>query len=197
MALKARVAVLVAFVLACATTLADAAPTVKTATTAQSAQAAGGCRDKTLVPTRSNVKRIRTATVCLVNVHRRSHGLKRVRSNADLQRAAQRYSRLMVSQRFFDHVAPDGTTLDNRVAKTRYTRRANAWALGENLAWGEDPRSTPLATVRKWMASPFHRTQVLAPHFRDIGVGITRGAPMRVQIPGATYSAVFGGRSMR
>lgn len=193
MALKARVAVLVAFVLACGTTLADAAP----APTAKIATTAAGCRDKTLVPTRANVKRIRAATVCLLNVHRRSHGLPQLRSNADLQGAAQRYSGLMVSQRFFDHVAPDGATLDNRIAKTRYTLRANAWALGENLAWGEDPRSTPLATVGKWMASPFHRTQVLAPHFRDIGVGITRGAPMQAQIPGATYSAVFGGRSMR
>ena len=192
MAFRARLAVLVVFVLACGTTLADARPAAGPAKAKSS-----GCRDKTLVPTAVNVKRIRAATVCLVNSHRRRHGLRPLKANPDLQRAAQSYSRLMVRQRFFDHVAPDGSTLDTRIARTRYTRRASVWAVGENLAWGEDPNSTPLATVRKWMASPFHRTQVLAPHFRDVGVGITRGAPMRLDVPGATYSTVFGGRSLR
>lgn len=194
MALKARLAVLVVFVLACGATLADARP-APAPTAAKSKPA--GCRDKALVPNGANAKRIRAATVCLVNTRRRGAGLRPLRSNLDLQRAAQSYSKLMVRQRFFDHVAPDGSTLDTRIARTHYLRRANAWALGENLAWGKGADSTPLATVRKWMASPFHRTQVLAAHFRDVGIGVARGAPMPVDTPGATYSAVFGGRSMR
>jgi uncharacterized protein YkwD len=193
MALKARLAVVAVLLLSCGTAL-----TALTATTAATpAKPAAGCRDKTLVPDGLNAKRIRAATICLVNARRRTHRLPPLKANRDLERAAQSYSRLMVRQRFFDHIAPDGSTLDTRVARTRYTLRANAWAVGENLAWGAGARSTPLATVRTWMASSYHRTQVLATHFRDVGVGITLGAPMPVDQAGATYSAVFGGRSLR
>jgi len=195
-----RLALLVVVALSCGTALATAKPPPPTAAgkpppTAKGPAAGKGCRDKNLIPGKANAKRIRAATICLVNTRRRSHGLPPLKANNDLRRAAQSYSRQMVQHRFFAHIGPDGSTLNSRVERTRYLDRAQSWALGENLAWGEDANASPLVTVRKWMASGYHRSQVLAPHFRDIGVGITRGAPMPIDRPGATYSAVFGGRS--
>ncbi|PIR52957.1 hypothetical protein COU76_03580 [Candidatus Peregrinibacteria bacterium CG10_big_fil_rev_8_21_14_0_10_49_10] len=45
------------------------------------------------------------------------------------------------------------------------------FALGENLAKGQ---LTPEETVRDWMNSPGHRTNLLQPAFTEIGVGIFR-----------------------
>ena len=198
MARPARLGVLVLLALACGSPFAAARPApAPVSAPTRAAAPTTGCRDKLLLPTPANARRVGKAITCLLNARRRSHGLASLKSNADLRRVAQSYSRLMVRWHFFDHVAPDGTTLDSRVARTRYLDRANSWALGENLAWGTGERSTPLATVRTWMASPYHRPQVLDPHYRDIGVGLTHGAPTPRWSGGATISAVFGGRSMR
>jgi uncharacterized protein YkwD len=182
----ARVAVLLAFAVLGATI----APTV----------APGGtpaCADQTLTPTSANASRIRTATLCLMNAERRRHKLPSLRAQRQLRSAAQRYSGQMVRRHFFDHVAPDGSTLSLRVRRTAYLRRASAWRLGENLAWNSGEHATPRTTVAHWMASPDHRRQVLERHYRDVGVGVTSGIPRPRGGPGGTYAAVFGARVQR
>jgi uncharacterized protein YkwD len=182
----ARVAVLLTFAVLAATLVPTVAP--------------GGtraCADETLAPTRANAPRIRAATLCLMNAERRRHKLPALRSQPQLRTAAQRYSTQMVRRRFFDHVAPDGSTLSHRVRRTAYLRRASTWRLGENLAYGSGKHATPRTTMGKWMASPGHRQQVLQRHYRDIGIGVTSGTPSPRGGPGGTYSAVFGARVRR
>jgi len=182
----ARVALLAAIVAVSAATATTAAP--------------GGtstCRDATLVPTSANAKRIRSATLCLLNRQRRSHGLPKLTRDAELLRAAQGYSDQMVTRHFFDHTSPDGSTLSSRIDRTAYLRNATSWRLGETIACDDGTRATPKRTVDKWMSTSVHSAQILNPHFRDIGIGATPGTPKPGGGPGATYTAVFGARAPR
>ena len=88
-------------------------------------------------------------------------------------------SRLMVSGRFFSHDAPNGSTPLSRIRHTHYLSGARCWTIGENLAWGTGRLATPRATVRAWMHSPGHRANILNGSFREIGIGIATGAPVR------------------
>ena len=68
----------------------------------------------------------------------------------------------------------------------------HGYTLGENIAWGSLRYSTPESIVRMWMHSPGHRANILRPQFRDIGIGIARGAPERGVHGAATYTTDFG-----
>src|SRR2546423_1519821 len=64
--------------------------------------------------------------------------------------------------------------------------------LGENIAWGSLQYSTPASIVKMWMHSPGHRANILRAGFRDIGIGIARGAPQAGVHGAATYTTDFG-----
>ena len=161
--------------------------------------AAGGCENAELMPDRANVTQVKKATLCLLNAERRSHGLGRLRSDGRLAEAARRFSAQMVSERFFDHVSPSGSTLTDRVRATSYLRgRVRSWSLGENLAWGAGKRATPRSIVAAWMNSPGHRANILDKRFRHIGIGVVTGAPADTRgQAAATYTTDFGFRARR
>jgi uncharacterized protein YkwD len=166
---------------------------------ATTASAAARCANADLVPTAANVTAVRAATLCLLNVERTSRGLVALRADGQLRKAAQRYTGQMVTHRFFAHVGHDGSTLSSRVVgSTTYVARAASWSLGENLYWGSGNLATPQESVQGWMHSPGHRRNVLNRRFRDIGIGITIGAPADVTgSSAATYATEFGTRSFR
>jgi uncharacterized protein YkwD len=156
------------------------------------------CSGERIMPDATNAAAVRSATLCLLNAQRRAAGMRPLRSNRVLQRAAQAYAGTMVSSRFFAHVSPTGSTLDSRIRQgTDYLRRALRWEIGENLAWGQGVRARPRDTVRAWMASPPHRANILRPAFREVGIGVALGVP----VPGidgagaATYANEFGARA--
>ena len=159
---------------------------------------AAGCADADTMPTNENVATVRTATLCLLNRIRRQHDRHPLRSNPALQAVAQRYSQQMVTQQFFDHVSPAGSTFVQRIRTTDYLADATTWSLGENLAWGSGYFGTPRETVKGWMHSPGHRHNILEPRYREIGIGIAPGAPVDVGgVQGATYTTEFGKRTRR
>jgi uncharacterized protein YkwD len=166
---------------------------------AATASAAAPCANADLVPTASNLAAVRAATLCLLNVERTSRGLVALRADGQLRKVAQRYTGQMVTHRFFAHVGHDGSTLSSRVvSSTKYVARAASWSLGENLYWGSGRLATPQQSVEGWMNSPGHRRNVLNSRFRDIGIGITIGAPEDVSgSSAATYATEFGTRSFR
>jgi uncharacterized protein YkwD len=156
------------------------------------------CANADLTPTSSNVVALRNATFCLINVERRTHGLKPLLSSPQLRRAAQAYSRTMVRGRFFDHVSPSGSTLMTRVRRgTAYLAGAARYALAENIAYGCGYLATPAETVKSWMNSAGHRASILSPRYRHIGVGVALGAPTNDPMggPAATYTTDFGYRA--
>ena len=161
---------------------------------------AKSCRDARIVPNKRNAARVRTATLCLMNVERSSRGLRRLRVSRQLRKAATAYSRKMVRKRFFDHVGPGGSTMVSRIRKgTSYlSRRVTRWSLGENIGWGQRGLSTPQAMVRLWMDSPGHRANILSRRFRHVGIGVATGAPANVsRRRAATYTTNFGYRARR
>jgi uncharacterized protein YkwD len=155
-----------------------------------------GCANTSLKPTRANLELVRDAVLCLHNRERARHGLPRLRENPLLRRAAERHTDNMVSERFFDHTSPSGSTMLERIRRTGYTKRARSWALGENIAWGSGSFATAAQIHRSWMKSPGHRANILQRSFREIGIGIESGLPVRLSAAqsGATYTTDFGFR---
>ena len=148
------------------------------------------------MPSNANTAKMRKATLCLLNAQRRAHGLHKLRENGKLRHAAAGYSRLMVSQGFFSHVSPSGSTLESRVNRTHYLNGARSWTIGENIAWGTGSLGTPRAIVKAWMNSPGHRQNILNGTYRDIGIGVATGAPIAAGAAahGGTYTTDFGYR---
>jgi uncharacterized protein YkwD len=149
---------------------------------------AGSCPDADLLPRRTDLARIRAATLCLLNRERSSRGETPLRANPKLGRAAQGYSRQMVKARFFNHVSPTGTTFLQRIQHVGYLAHSAGYALGENIAWAGG------RLVRMWMHSAGHRRNILDRRFREVGVGVALGTPGHGH-SGATYTTDFGERS--
>jgi uncharacterized protein YkwD len=157
------------------------------------ATAQAACRGADVPLSVSSLAQARHAVLCLHNNVRRTHGLRRLRENASLDRAARRHSRQMVRQGYFDHRSPAGSTLVSRARAAGYLRSAFAFTLGENIGWGEGELSTPRSMMRAWMLSPGHRANILRAGFRDLGIGLVAGTP--VGTGGGTFTSDFGARS--
>jgi uncharacterized protein YkwD len=160
-----------------------------------SSLAAPSCAGAGARPTAANAVVVRHATLCLLNLQRTAHGLPRLHEHRSLTHAARRYAGVMVRHRFFDHVSPGGSTMAQRVKRTKYLKGVHGWRLGENLAWGSGSAATPAQVVSGWMHSPGHRRNILDRSFRDIGIGIAARAP-RTGAAGATYATEFGRRHL-
>ncbi len=151
--------------------------------------AAADCPGADLQPSSADPGAVRAAVVCLTNAERADAGLGALASEGRLENAAQGYAQRLVTEQFFDHVAPDGSSLTGRLLA--YT----GWlALGENLGWGEDLLATPRSIVATWMRSPGHRANVLSGLYTEIGIGVVPGAPQGTSRPAATYVAEYGTR---
>jgi uncharacterized protein YkwD len=172
------------FVVAAAAAAAAAVPAAPAA--------AASCPGADELPGRLTVSQVRVATVCLINVERRSRGLAPLRQNARLALAGARHARDMVRGRYFAHASRAGSAFDARISRTGYARGRRA-SVGENLAWGTGSLATPRAIVRSWMHSPGHRANILQPAFREVGIGVATGNP-RTGAGGATYATEFGRR---
>jgi uncharacterized protein YkwD len=167
-------------------------PLASAASASASASRCAGANRK-VGRTRKSRRRARKAMLCLLNVQRRRHGLRPLHGQRRLFEASFRHSRAMVRRNFFAHVEPGGIGLVTRLVRVRYLPKSG-WTVGENIAWGTGPMSTPRSIVRAWMHSTGHRANILNPRFREIGLGIHRGVPAPTRISGATVTTDFGDR---
>jgi uncharacterized protein YkwD len=157
------------------------------------ASQASACNGANLKPARQSTDQTRQAVTCLINRQRARHHLKSVHGSAALLAAAQTHTNAMVNQKFFSHEG-DGTPA-SRASNAGYMAGASAWGVGEALEWGVKKAATPRAVVRGWMKSPEHRSILLTGRYRQVGVGVTPGAPMDGANRGAeTFTALFGFR---
>lgn len=166
-------------------------------TGAPSASAAGGCASASAKPGHASKHSLRSATLCLVNAERRSQGLHPLSWSRRLSRAARRHTHDMVRHRYFSHDSLSGGTFVDRIRRTGYLRHVRRWMVGENLAWGAGRQSTPQAIMRAWMHSPGHRANILTGRYREMGIGLSLGAPARtggLAYEAATYATSFGSR---
>jgi uncharacterized protein YkwD len=155
----------------------------------------GVCPDASLRPNASDLAEVRTATLCLVNRERLSHGESALKEDGRLQAAAQGHSEDMAAGDYFEHDGRGGSTPLSRMRQSGYIFSSHiGYAVGENIAWATLGLSTPQAIVTSWMSDVGHRANILEAKFRDTGIGI---APHPLTSlahgqPGAIYTQDFG-----
>jgi uncharacterized protein YkwD len=134
------------------------------------------------VPPVDTLSAVNAAVVAATNKARRARGQSALAVDSALHRIACAYSRAMLDRNFFGHTAPDGTTPNDRVARSH---RRLVGTVGENLWRQEGPRSSsPEALadrmVGEWLDSPPHRKNLLRPSFTHLGVcAVQRGESLR------------------
>jgi uncharacterized protein YkwD len=159
-----------------------------------SVKANAACNHADTRPGGASAPTLAKSAVCLLNKQRARRGLRKLRLNARLSKAARQHTVDMVRRNYFGHVSRSGSDVVDRLARTGYMRGARSWTVGENLAWGTHSSSAPRAITSMWMNSPGHRANILSPSFREVGIGLALGAPEAGDGPAATYATEFGAK---
>lgn len=103
--------------------------------------------------------------VQLSNQARQQLGQQPLSSNTQLTSAAQAKAEDMAKKRYFQHVAPDGTTPWYYFEQAGYKYNL----AGENLAITNESAE---AVVEGWLNSPTHRENLLNSQYGDMGIGV-------------------------
>ena len=151
--------------------------------------AAGACAYENANPNDISLSQAKRTTLCLLNAERRQRGIKAFRDNERLDKASQRHANDMSRRNYFAHGDFVG-----RIRAAHYLSGARGYTVGENIAWGSWDYATPANIVDGWMHSPGHRANILNARFKEIGLGIARGAPVGGQDRAGTYVTDFGTR---
>jgi uncharacterized protein YkwD len=151
----------------------------------------GACTGANTVPVDEGTRRQATfAVLCLLNRLRARYNMHAVHVSFGLTVAALQHSGDMVRRAYFSHDGPDGD-LNTRVRRSGYVRPNHGYAISEAMAWGEGV--TPRSLVSMLKHSPEHRAILLDRDQRDVGVGLTLGAPVAgVTTSSATLVLAFG-----
>jgi uncharacterized protein YkwD len=169
--------------------IAAVAATLAAALVSPSHALAASCANADANPNDITAQDATDATLCLLNQQRRAHGLRAFSDNKRLDLASQRHANDMSARKYFAHGDFVG-----RIRAARYFGSARGWTVGENIAWGSYDYATPASIVDAWMHSPGHRANILNGRFKEIGLGVARGAPTAGQNRGGTYVTDFGTR---
>lgn len=108
-------------------------------------------------------------TLELLNSHRAAAGLEALTFHPLLTQAAQTHAEDILYNGNYSHWGTDGTTVDDRVARTGYS--ANPW-VSENWVTS----SSPDAAMSWWMSDYIHRVNILTPRWRQVGIGVATSA---------------------
>jgi uncharacterized protein YkwD len=119
----------------------------------------------------AKMSRAERQVVTRINHLRADYGLRGLRSDRRLAKAADVHSRDMLRHQFFAHNSSNGTSTYNRVHRFR---RSNL--IGETLAYQPVAGDTsPRKIVQMWIDSPGHLQVLTTGRFRLIGVSKRRG----------------------
>jgi uncharacterized protein YkwD len=120
---------------------------------------------------------------CLTNDERAAAGVAALTLNSVLTGTARKHGQDAVTRKWWTdgadpHVNPDGKGPSDRVLAAGYCPNPTSWKVAENVYWGwGTPLQTPRTAVTWWMGSTLHRATILDPTLKDLGVGVTLGAP--------------------
>jgi uncharacterized protein YkwD len=185
MRFRRPLATLAAVTATAAAALGAAAPAQAGVTACSSSTAAS-------VPSSATVGQVERTVLCLVNRERTRRGLRTLKSDGKLAKAAEKHSSDMVDRRYFDHVSPGGGTMQDRIKAAGWFNGARSFAFAENIAWGTGHLSSPKSIVEGWMNSAGHRANILNGRYTQLGVGVALGTPR--ERDGATYTTNFGAK---
>jgi uncharacterized protein YkwD len=158
------------------------------------------CPDEDLAPTADNLPRIEKATLCLINRQRADAGLLPLARSTQLDRSAAFHSAEMVRHHFLGHEAAGRPTLLARIRGFGYFNGVRNGMYAENVGAGPDSNGTARALMDAWMASPPHRTNILYPTFRDVGISAVPAPPDRAffaDFASTVYTTDFGRRYIK
>lgn len=102
-----------------------------------------------------------------INAQRVAFSLAPLRSDAQLQRAAQLHAEDMRTRHFFSHVSPEGADAHVRIRASGYLDCNCPFQIGENIVMVASADTA----LDMWMHSPPHRANLLSSAFTDIGIG--------------------------
>lgn len=141
---------------------------------------------------------IEKAIVAEINRVRQARGLRMLRISPELDRAGDAHSRSLAYAGEFTHDWPaDDADFGRWIGRFYPQRSFGTWRVGENLLWTSG-RLTARSAVAAWLASPPHRRVMLAPGWREVGIGVVRAYSAPGAYRGYTVeiaSAEFGLRT--
>lgn len=120
--------------------------------------------------------RARSSLRCLIAAERDARGLPTLRPSTPLRRIALTLARDQVRRGYRGHVSPRDGDLRARAIRHALPARARTrWELGEAIAWGTTPYTTPVALVETLLESPAHRRLLRDRRYRlgDVGLAGT------------------------
>ena len=154
---------------------------------------AATCKHATARPGTVTKEKLRKAVDCLINKARSRRDIGELRPNSDLDHLGQSHSKMMVKKTCFRHRCGDEPSVKQRFEQSPYVKGASSFRYSEELGY----ETTPKQLVMRIMDSANHRHVVLDGHFRDLGVGLHRGAPVKHVDPSKfmTYTLELGART--
>jgi uncharacterized protein YkwD len=131
--------------------------------------------------------RIETALVAEMNRVRAQRDRAPLRMSSTLRRPARGQSRWLLATGQLTHDGPDGSPFWTRLVDAGYPKIS--W-MAEYLAQlGGCDAATARRTVQMWMDSPGHRTNLLNPRYRWVGVGVAVDAGCHTTLVTADYGS--------
>jgi uncharacterized protein YkwD len=168
--------------------------------TAAAPAGAASCPNMDLPSAQLTLEQFDDSMFCMINQTRAENGLRTLRPNPLLARAAAEYTNSLLEGRFFSHHGdfaghPHASTPVGRAREIGYIRPGYVWIVGEDLRWSTPETSSPADIIEMWMESPIHRLWLLKPKVDELGVAGARGTPIDPNLPdGITLAAEFGFR---
>jgi uncharacterized protein YkwD len=156
----------------------------------RAAVAKGGCAGASSA--KQDIPHLMKTILCLHNRERRSHGLRSLRWNHDLSKAAAGHGRDMVRRHYFDHHSPGGSDHMDRLKGVGYGKSSRCWSAGENLLSSQG-RLTPRQILKAWMGSQAHRRNIERTRWQEFGLAVVMTSPSG-KPGGMTIVALFGTR---
>jgi len=111
----------------------------------------------------------KTAVINLTNEAREANGLPALCENQLLNEVAEARAVDMLEKQYFAHVSPTGEQASDVAQRVGYHYKI----IAENIASGTFLTNRKI--VDGWMQSPGHRTNIVSPDVREIGVAVVKG----------------------
>lgn len=129
--------------------------------------------DAAVTATSARLKGLERRVLRRLNRYRKQHGVRTVRMQTQLRRAALAHARAMGKKGFFQHDSANGESFDTRIKRYYGVKGFRSWSVGENLLWASGGLSAKRA-IALWDGSAGHRRNMREGDWRQIGVAAVR-----------------------
>lgn len=160
------------------------------------ARASAACPNTTVVPIDARTRdRAARALRCLINEQRSAQGAPRLQLSSALSGLARTHSTEMQRFDFLRHTDRRGRDLRERLLASSWPRAGKTFTASETVSWGRADGRTPAALLKTLTANAGNRSRLLRGTYRDLGVGLATGIPVKgARGNGVTLTLILGRR---